>query len=73
MRLPYDVSRCYGNKDGAVCPSRDTCARYVQLADGGYNTPASMHLCRTTGRTFAEFYIKQPGAMLSAGEKDGNA
>lgn len=59
MTLPNDVSRCYGNNSGYICPSRDTCARYVQLNNGGYNTPSAMHLCRTTGQTYAQFYIKQ--------------
>lgn len=28
-RLPNDVSRCTGERDGEACPDRETCRRYL--------------------------------------------
>lgn len=64
MRLPNDLCRCYGNHSGAICPSRDTCARYVQLSSSGYNTPAGMHLCDIRGQTFMPFYIEEKASHV---------
>lgn len=59
MRLPNDVSRCYGVNGAAPCPARETCARFCQLPLADYNTPAHMHMCQTRGQTVMQHYIKQ--------------
>lgn len=50
MPLPHDVCRCYGLSkvtNGAPCPKRDQCARYVERENGG-NTPYAGRLCYTS-------------------------
>lgn len=49
MRLPNDVSRCIAlvepdepDLDKALCPLRNSCARYLQRATGGEWTPMIM-------------------------------
>lgn len=40
-RLPYDYCRC----EGVGCKERETCLRYVALADMGPRTPITENMC----------------------------
>lgn len=37
--LPFDISRCNGEKLGEPCPDRDRCSRYLARGSVGDRTP----------------------------------